>query len=108
MANVVYGARNSLLIGFLGVLGVLVLGVIVGAIAGFYGRGIDSGLSRLTDIFYALPLGLGAIVLLRTGVLGERGPRPVAIVLALFSWMTALRLVRSHVIEVKIPDYVAA
>jgi oligopeptide transport system permease protein len=108
LANVVYGARNSLLIGFLGVLGVLVLGVIVGAIAGFYGRGIDSVLSRLTDIFYALPVVLGAIVLLRTGVLGERGPRTVAIALALFSWMTAMRLVRSQVIAVKSSDYVAA
>jgi ABC-type dipeptide/oligopeptide/nickel transport system permease subunit len=108
LANVVYGARNSLLIGLLGVIGVLILGVVVGAIAGFYGRFIDSTLSRLTDIFYALPLVLGALVLLRTGVLGERGPRAVAIALALFGWMTAMRLVRSQVIAVKSSDYVAA
>jgi oligopeptide transport system permease protein len=108
LANVVYGARNSLFIGVLAVLCVLVLGVVVGAIAGFYGRGIDSLLSRLTDIFYALPTVLGALVLLRTGVLGERGPRAVAIALALFSWMTAMRLVRSQVIAVKSSDYVAA
>jgi oligopeptide transport system permease protein len=108
MATIVYGARNSLLIGVLGVLGVLVLGVVVGAVAGFYGRFTDSILSRLTDIFYALPLVLGALVLLRTGVLGERGARSVAIALALFGWMTAMRLVRSQVIAVKSSDYVAA
>jgi ABC-type dipeptide/oligopeptide/nickel transport system permease subunit len=108
LANVVYGARNSLLIGLLGVLGVLILGVVVGAIAGFYGRAIDSILSRITDIFYALPLVLGALVILRTGVLGERGPTSVALALALFGWMTAMRLVRSQVIAVKSSDYVAA
>jgi ABC-type dipeptide/oligopeptide/nickel transport system permease subunit len=114
MANVVYGARNSLLIGVLGVIGVLVLGVIVGAIAGFYGRLTDGILSRLTDIFYALPLILGALVLLRVGpstdlpIISERGPGAVAIALAAFGWMTAMRLVRSQVIAVKSSDYVAA
>jgi ABC-type dipeptide/oligopeptide/nickel transport system permease subunit len=114
LANVVYGARNSLLIGVLGVLGVLILGVIVGAVAGFYGRLTDSIMSRITDIFYALPLILGALVLLRVGpstglpVISDRGPGAVAIALAAFGWMTAMRLVRSQVIAVKSSDYVAA
>ncbi|SDQ70852.1 ABC transporter permease [Quadrisphaera sp. DSM 44207] len=114
LANVVYGARNSLLIGVLGVLGVLLLGVVVGALAGYYGRGLDSVLARITDIFYALPLILGALVLLRVGpstglpVISERGPGAVAVALAAFGWMTAMRLVRSQVIAVKSSDYVAA
>ncbi|MGY1634702.1 ABC transporter permease [Geodermatophilus sp. SYSU D01186] len=107
LANVVYGARNSLIIGVLAVVVVLVLGVVVGAISGFYGGLTDSLLSRITDIFYALPLVLGALVVLRTGVLG-RGVTAVAIALALFGWMTAMRLVRSQVIAVKSSDYVAA
>jgi oligopeptide transport system permease protein len=114
LANVVYGARNSLLIGILGVVGVLILGVIVGAVAGFYGRLTDSLLSRITDIFYAMPLILGALVLLRVGpstglpIISNRGAGAVAIALALFGWMTAMRLVRSQVIAVKSSDYVAA
>jgi ABC-type dipeptide/oligopeptide/nickel transport system permease subunit len=114
LANVVYGARNSLLIGVTGVLGVLLLGVVVGAVAGYYGRVVDSLLSRLTDIFYALPLILGALVLLRVGpstglpLISGRGPAAVAIALALFGWMTAMRLVRAQVIAVKSSDYVAA
>ena len=114
MANIAYGARNSLLIGVLGVLGVLLLGVVVGAIAGFYGRFTDGILSRIADIFYALPLILGAIVLLRIGpstdipLINTRGPSAVAVALALFGWMTAMRLVRSQVIAVKSSDYVAA
>jgi oligopeptide transport system permease protein len=107
LANVVYGARNSLIIGALAVLVILVLGVMVGAISGFFGGLVDSLLSRLTDIFYALPLILGALVILRTGILG-RGVVAVAIALAAFGWMTAMRLVRSQVIAVKSADYVAA
>ncbi|RBY95978.1 ABC transporter permease [Blastococcus sp. TF02-8] len=114
LANVVYGARNSLIIGIFAVLVVLVLGVIMGAIAGFYGGATDSILSRIADIFYALPLILGALVLLRVGpstdipILNTRGPGAVALALALFGWMTAMRLVRSQVIAVKSSDYVAA
>jgi len=107
LANVVYGARNSLIIGMLAVAVVLVLGVVVGAVSGFYGGWVDSLLSRLTDIFYAIPFILGAIVVLRSGILG-RGVVAVAIALAAFGWMTAMRLVRSQVIAVKSSDYVAA
>lgn len=107
LANVVYGARNSLLIGVVAVLVILLLGVVVGAVAGYYGGITDSILARIADIFYALPLILGALVLLRTAF--ERpGPIAVAIALAAFGWMTAMRLVRSQVIAVKNSDYVAA
>jgi oligopeptide transport system permease protein len=107
LAQVVYGARSSLIIGVLAILVILLLGVLVGAIAGFYGGGIDSLLSRLTDVFYGIPFILGAIVLLRAAFT-ERGSVQVAIALALFGWMTAMRLVRSQVIAVKSQDYVAA
>ena len=114
LANVVYGARNSLIIGVIAVLVILLLGVLVGALAGYYGGLTDGILARIADIFYALPLILGALVLLRVGpstgipVINSRGPGAVAIALALFGWMTAMRLVRSQVIAVKSSDYVAA
>jgi ABC-type dipeptide/oligopeptide/nickel transport system permease subunit len=114
LANVVYGARNSLLIGVLAVIGVLIIGVLVGAIAGYYGGILDSLLARVTDIFFALPLILGALILLRVGpstglpIISDRGAGAVAIALALFGWTTAMRLVRSQVIAVKSSDYVAA
>ncbi|SHN63684.1 oligopeptide transport system permease protein [Geodermatophilus obscurus] len=107
LANVVYGARNSLIIGLLAVVVVLVLGVVVGALSGFFSGAVDSLLSRITDIFYAIPFILGAIVILRSGILG-RGVVAVAVALAVFGWMTAMRLVRSQVIAVKGSDYVAA
>jgi ABC-type dipeptide/oligopeptide/nickel transport system permease subunit len=114
LSNVVYGARNSLIIGVTAVLVLLLLGVITGAVAGYYGGVVDSLLSRLADIFYAIPFILGAIVLLKVGpstglpIVSDRGPGAVALALALFGWMTAMRLVRSQVIAVKSSDYVAA
>jgi oligopeptide transport system permease protein len=114
LANVVYGARTSLTIGLLSVIGVLLLGVIIGAVAGYYGGVADSLLARITDIFFALPLILGALILLRVGpstglpILSDRGAGAVAIALSAFGWMTAMRLVRSQVIAVKSSDYVAA
>src|SRR3954471_2615094 len=114
LANVVYGARSSLIIGVVAVLVVLVLGIIVGAIAGYAGGFTDGILSRVADIFYGRPLILGALVLLKVGpstnlpVISDRGPGAVALALALFGWMTAMRLVRSQVIAVKSSDYVAA
>ncbi len=114
LANVVYGARNSLIIGVSAVLVILLLGVVIGAIAGYYGGFVDSLLARLADIFYAVPFILGAIVLLRVGpstglpIISGRGAGAVALALAIFGWMTAMRLVRSQVIAVKSGDYVAA
>jgi ABC-type dipeptide/oligopeptide/nickel transport system permease subunit len=114
LANVVYGARNSLIIGVTAVLVLLLMGVISGALAGYYGGLTDSLLSRLVDIFYAIPFILGAILLLKVGpstdlpIIDSRGPGAVALALAFFGWMTAMRLVRSQVIAVKSSDYVAA
>ena len=114
LANVAYGARNSLAIGLLSVIGVLVLGIVIGAMAGYYGGVLDSLFARVTDIFFAIPLILGALILLRVGpstglpILSDRGVGAVSIALAAFGWMTAMRLVRSQVIAVKSSDYVAA
>jgi len=119
LAQVVYGARNSLQIGFTAVLGLLVVGIVVGAVAGYFGGWVDSLLARITDVFYALPLILGALILLRVGpearffgepvpIISERGPGAIAVALVIFGWMTAMRLVRSQVIAIKSSDYVAA
>lgn len=61
----VYGTRTSLSVGVFATLLVVLLGTLIGAIAGFFGGWVDAVLSRLTDIFLALPILLGAIVVLR-------------------------------------------
>ena len=61
----VYGTRTSLSVGVFATLLVVLLGTLIGAIAGFFGGWVDAVLSRLTDIFLALPILLGAIVVLQ-------------------------------------------
>ena len=64
-SRVVYGTRTSLSVGVFATLLVVLLGTLIGAIAGFFGGWVDAVLSRLTDIFLALPILLGAIVVLQ-------------------------------------------
>jgi oligopeptide transport system permease protein len=106
-ANVIYGARVSMAIGVIVVGSSLVIGVVLGSLAGYYGGWFDSLMSRVTDIFFGLPLILGAIVLLNAFP-GERGLFHVSLALIVFGWMTVLRLLRSSVISVKDSDYVQA
>jgi oligopeptide transport system permease protein len=105
-ANVIYGSRVSITIGILVVAALLAIGVVLGALAGYYGGWVDSLLARFTDVFYGLPLILGAFVLLQ--VAPERNLFWVSAALIVFGWMTAMRLVRSTVISVKEADYVQA
>ena len=106
-ANIIYGVRVSMVIGLAVVGGSLVIGVVLGALAGFYGGWFDSLMSRITDIFFGLPLILGAIILLNAFT-GDRGLFQVSLALIAFGWMTILRLLRSSVIAVKSTDYVQA
>lgn len=65
-ARTIYGARSSMLVGVLATLGTAILGTVIGLIAGFRGGWLDSLLSRLGDVFYAIPLLLGGIIILYT------------------------------------------
>src|SRR5690625_2720859 len=105
-ANVVHGARVSMSIGVLTVAAVLIIGVLLGSLAGYYGGWVDALLARLADVFFGIPLLLGALMLL--SVQEDRGVLQVALALIAFGWMTAMRLVRSTVISVRGADYVQA
>jgi peptide/nickel transport system permease protein/oligopeptide transport system permease protein len=105
-ANVIYGARNSVMIGLLSVIGVLIIGVLVGALAGYFGGWADSVLARITDVFFGIPLFLGALILLT--VTANRSVWTVSLALVVFGWMTAMRLVRSSVVSIRESDYVLA
>jgi ABC-type dipeptide/oligopeptide/nickel transport system permease subunit len=100
------GARISIFIGLLVTAGAVILALLGGSAAGYYGGLTDSIIARLTDIWFAIPTILGAIVLLTT--FGERGMVQVALVLVLLGWPSMLRLMRSSVISTKEVDYVAA
>lgn len=105
-ANVIYGARVSISIGLYVVIGALIIGLVLGAIAGYRGGWVDNLVARIADIVYGLPLILGAII-----ILYQFQGRTVLIVggaLLVLLWMTPMRLVRSSVIAVRDADYVLA
>lgn len=105
-ANVIYGARVSISIGLLVVGGALLIGLVLGSLAGFFGGWLDMIIARVADIVYGLPLILGAILILYR--FQDRGVPQVAIALVVLVWMTPMRLVRSSVVAIRDSDYVQA
>ena len=99
-ARVIYGARTSVSIGVFTTLLVAVLGGLIGAVAGFFGSWVDAILSRITDIFFAVPLLLGSIVLLQM-FRTSTSIWKIVFTLALFGWVSMARIVRGAVIEAK-------
>ena len=106
-ARTIYGARASVVVGVLTTLVVVVIGVVIGALAGYFGGIIDAVLSRITDIFYAIPLVLAAIVVMQM-FKEHRTIITVVLVLGLFGWTNIARITRGAVLSVKNEEYVTA
>ena len=112
-ARTIYGARASILVGLFATLFALVVGAVVGIIAGYRGGWVDAVLSRVAEIFLAIPLLLGGILFLYVFPSDLETPflivvAKVALVLGLLGWPTVTRLQRSSVLQVKPNDYVQA
>ncbi|MFD5427743.1 ABC transporter permease [Streptomyces sp. NPDC127084] len=104
--RVVYGARTSVAVGVCATLGVALLGSVLGGLAGYFGGIADSLLSRLTDVFFAIPVVLGGLVLL--SVVTSDTIWPVIGFMVLLGWPQITRIARGSVITVKQNDYVQA
>lgn len=106
-ARTIFGARASVSVGVLTTILVTLLGATIGAIAGYFGGWFDALLSRVTDIFFAIPLVLAAIVVMQV-FQSNRGIFTVVAVLALFGWPQIARITRGAVMSVKNADFVTA
>ena len=104
-SRVVYGTRIAVVVGLSAILLALVIGVVLGSLAGYLGRGWDAVIMRVADVFFAFPLLIGAIVIVL--VIG-RGLMPVVLALGIFSWATISRLLRSSILSVREAEYVEA
>jgi oligopeptide transport system permease protein len=102
----VHGARTSVAVGVCATLGVALLGSVLGGLAGFYGGLPDALLSRLTDVFFAIPVVLGGLVLL--SVVTSNSVWPVIGFMVLLGWPQISRIARGAVITAKQHDYVQA
>ncbi|MFJ4656378.1 ABC transporter permease [Nocardia sp. NPDC088792] len=105
-ARTIYGARASVLTGIGATLLFLCVGGTLGALAGFYGGLLDSIVSRISEIVYAIPLMLAAIVIMQLA--GHRTIWVVIAILAAFTWPQVARTARAAVIAAKGSDYVLA
>jgi peptide/nickel transport system permease protein len=105
-SRIAYGARASLQISAAAALIGALLGLITGAIAGFYRGWVDVALMRLGDIQLAFPFILLAIAVL--GVIPERRPIHLILVLGIPGWIVYARVVRSRVLAEREKDYVLA
>ena len=106
-ARVVWGARTSLAVGILTVLITAVIGVPMGAIAGFYGGKLDSVLSRIGDIFFSVPYFLAAVVVM-TVLQEHRNVLTISFAIGGFSWAVTSRLLRAEILQVRSRDYITA
>jgi peptide/nickel transport system permease protein len=104
-SRMLYGSRISLSVGFVAVAISLVIGVLVGAIAGYYSRWVDSVLMRFVDIMLCFPsffLILTVVALLGPSLLN------VMIVIGITSWMGTARFVRAEFLSLRERDFVQA
>ncbi len=106
LARLLYGARVSLLVGVSSMLVMLVIGVTVGALAGFYGGWLDTALMRVTDAFLAIPT---LIWLFTVGAIFSDGSvKAIVIMIAAFSWAPAARIVRGEFLSLKEREFLLA
>lgn len=104
-SRVIYGAQYSLIVGVVAVLIMVVIGLVMGAIAAYYGGIWDSVIMRTADVFFAFPYMLFAIALV--AVLGK-GFQNVFIAIGILGWPGIARVFRSSILSVKTNEYVDA
>ncbi|GAB15557.1 putative peptide ABC transporter permease protein [Arthrobacter globiformis NBRC 12137] len=108
-SRVIHGTQASLSVGVLSVIFVLVIGVTLGALAGFFGGWLDAVIARLGDIFFALPLVLGALVITQLPFFKDnKSVWTVVMVIVLLAWPQMARITRGAVMEVRNADFVTA
>jgi peptide/nickel transport system permease protein len=108
-SRVVYGARISLTVGTLAVLVSVGIGLLMGALSGFYSGWLDTLIMRFADIFLAFPYILFAILLLSIMPDSSRtSMTPVVLTIGVLGWPSIARVFRSSILSVKENDYVDA
>lgn len=112
-ARTIYGARASMIVGLAATVITAVVGSLIGIAAAYTGGWIDSLISRVTDVFFAIPLLLGGILFLSAFPNTQDTPYlvvvgKVVLVLGVLGWPSLARLMRGSVLQVKPQEYVQA
>ena len=106
LARLIHGTRVSLSVGFVAVAIYVLIGLLLGAAAGYYGGKVDVWISRLTEIMLSFPTLF--LILAVMGMLGRTSILTVMVVIGLTGWTFVARLVRAEVLKLKGQDFVTA
>jgi oligopeptide transport system permease protein len=105
LSRILYGARISLLVGFIATTVALIIGVSWGIIAGYAGGKVDSVMMRIVDILYGLPFIIFIILLM---VIFGRNLWLLFLAIGAVEWLTMARIVRAQVLSLKNQEFVLA
>ncbi len=105
LAQIVIGARISLVVGVFAALTASIFGVLIGSIAGYFGGLADNALMRAAEIFQVMPTFILAAVIV---ALAGPGQLRIIAVIALLSWPQSARLMRTEVLRIKQLEFVDA
>jgi len=107
--GIIWGTRTAFKTGIIVVVATVLIGVILGSIAAYYGGWVDNLIMRITDIFMTLPYIMMALIFssVLTPILG-RSLWPPLIAMITFGWMGYARIIRSDILSIKERDFVLA
>ncbi len=105
LSRTIYGGQISIAIGLIGTITSVIIGILVGSIAGYKGGKVDYYLMRFVDIMYGLPYML--LVIICMAIFGRKITN-LFFALALVSWLTIARMVRGQIMSLKNQEYVEA
>jgi peptide/nickel transport system permease protein len=115
--RLLYGARASIEVAVLSTLGVMIFGVLMGAIAGYFRGWVDAVVSKVTEVTMAFPALLFVIALAATvgprmdsitlGIFG-RGVITLTFIFTIFGWFYPARIMRAQVLSIREKDYIEA
>lgn len=103
--RILYGARISLAVGYAASILNIVIGILYGGIAGYFGGKIDNFMMRIVDILYSIPMMIYVILLM---VIFGAGLKSIIIALSIAYWLTMARIVRGQIMSLKQQEFVLA
>ncbi|MGN0144054.1 MAG: oligopeptide ABC transporter permease [Clostridium sp.] len=112
LTRLMYGGRISILVGVISVVLEMVIGVLIGAAAGYYGGKIDTFLMTITDIFLSLPF--LPVILIAASLMSDFKLDPqiriifLMLILAILNWPTVARLVRGEILSLREQEFMQA
>ncbi|MDZ5000528.1 ABC transporter permease subunit, partial [Clostridium perfringens] len=105
--RVMYGARYSLIIAVSAAAINLVIGVVYGGVAGFFGGRVDNIMMRIVDVLYAIPNQIYVIILMATFKKeGSSGLTTIILAMAISYWVGMARIVRGDILQLKQQEFV--